>query len=145
MIETYKITSGVYDREVTDGFLCLDANTRTRGNELKLKKRRSKLNIRKYVYTNRITDIWNSLPNVIVRSKNVKNFEIALDRHWSDEDVKFDFKSDISLYTGSHVKSRYTVDDEIEADTVAEMPASTEDPKVRYPKVIIPIRRDISM
>ena len=33
MIETYKITSGVYDREVTDGFLCLDANTRTRGNE----------------------------------------------------------------------------------------------------------------
>ena len=81
MIETYKITSGVYDREVTDGFLCLDANTRTRGNELKLKKRRSKLNIRKYVYTNRITDIWNSLPNVVVRSKNVKNFEIALDRH----------------------------------------------------------------
>ena len=65
MIETYKIhvTSGVYDREVTDGLLCLDANTRTRGNELKLKKRRSKLNIRKYVYTNRITDIWNSLPN----------------------------------------------------------------------------------
>ena len=105
-------------------------NQPTRGNELKLKKRRSKLNIRKYVYTNRITDIWNSLPNVVVRSKNVKNFEIALDRHWSDEDVKFDFKSDISLYTGSHVKSRYTVDDEIEADTVAEMPASTEDPKV---------------
>ena len=67
---------------------------------------------------------------MVVRSKNVKNFEIALDRHWSDEDVKFDFKSDISLYTGSHVKSRYTVDDEIEADTVAEMPASTEDPKV---------------
>ena len=130
IIETYKITSGVYDREVTDGLLCLDTNTRTRGNELKLKKRRSKLNIRKYVYTNRITDIWNSLPNVVVRSKNVKNFEIALDRHWSDEDVKFDFKSDISLYTGSHVKSRYTVEDEIEADTVAEMPASTEDPKV---------------
>ena len=48
MIETYKITSGVYDREVTEGLLCLDANTRTRGNELKLKKRRSKLNIRKY-------------------------------------------------------------------------------------------------
>ena len=38
MIETFKIMSGIYDKEVTDGMLELDENTRTRGHEKKLKK-----------------------------------------------------------------------------------------------------------
>jgi hypothetical protein len=38
MIETFKIINGIYDREVTEGLLDLDQNTRTRGNDKKLKK-----------------------------------------------------------------------------------------------------------
>jgi hypothetical protein len=47
----------------SEGLLDLDQNTRTRGNDKKLKKKYSKLNIRKFSFTNRIVDIWNSLPN----------------------------------------------------------------------------------
>ena len=35
MIETFKNMSGNYDKEVTDGMLELDENTRTRGHEKK--------------------------------------------------------------------------------------------------------------
>jgi hypothetical protein len=35
MIETFKIINGIYDREVTEGLLDLDQNTRTRGNDKK--------------------------------------------------------------------------------------------------------------
>ena len=71
MIETFKIINGIYDREVTEGLLDLDQNTRTRGNDKKLKKKYSKLNIRKFSFTNRIVDIWNSLPNEVITAKIV--------------------------------------------------------------------------
>jgi hypothetical protein len=48
MTETFKIMSGIYDKEVTDGMLELDENTRTRGHEKKLIKMHCKLNIRKF-------------------------------------------------------------------------------------------------
>ena len=77
MIETFKIMSGIYDKEVTDGMLELDANTRTGGHEKKLKKMQCKLNIRKYSFANRIIDTWNSLPNEVIAVKTVKQFEIS--------------------------------------------------------------------
>jgi hypothetical protein len=73
MIETFKIPSGIYDKEVTDGMLELDENTRTREYEKKLKKMLYKLNIRKYSFANRIIDTWNSLPNEVIAAKTVKN------------------------------------------------------------------------
>jgi hypothetical protein len=60
MIETFKIINGIYDRDETKGLLDLDQNTRTRGNDKKLKKKYSKLNIWKFSFTNRIVDIWNN-------------------------------------------------------------------------------------
>jgi hypothetical protein len=44
MIEIFKNISGNYDKEVTDGMLELDENTRTREYEKKLKKMLYKLN-----------------------------------------------------------------------------------------------------
>ena len=68
MIETF---NSIYDRDVTEGLLNLDQNTRTRGNDKNLKKKYSKLNIRKFSFTNRIVDIWNSLPNEVITAKTV--------------------------------------------------------------------------
>jgi hypothetical protein len=48
MIETFKIINGIYDREVTEGLLDLDQNTRTRGNDKKLKKKYSHLGMNKF-------------------------------------------------------------------------------------------------
>ncbi|KAK3101681.1 hypothetical protein FSP39_005415 [Pinctada imbricata] len=86
MIETFKILRGVYDPEVASNILVLDETSRTRGNNLKLKKFHCNKNIRKYSFTRRITDTWNSLPNEVINAKSVKHFEIALDRHWEHQD-----------------------------------------------------------
>ncbi|KAK3086707.1 hypothetical protein FSP39_022286 [Pinctada imbricata] len=96
MIETFKILRGVYDPEVASNILVLDETSRTRGNDLKLKKFHCNKNIRKYSFTRRITDTWNSLPNKVINAKSVKHFEIALDRHWEHQDVKFDYTADIN-------------------------------------------------
>jgi hypothetical protein len=117
-IETFKIMPGIYDKEVTDGMLELDENTRTRGHEKKLKKMHCKLNICKYSFANRIIDTWNSLPNEVIAAKTVKQFEISLDKHW---EVKYDYTANISTQSkpGSHGKTKINME-EIEADIVAE-------------------------
>ena len=91
MIETFKIINGIYDRDVIEIFLEMDQNTRTRGNDKKLKKKYSKLNIRKFSFTNRIVDIWNNLPNEVIKVKTVKSFEMNLDKYWETQEFKFFF------------------------------------------------------
>ena len=53
--------------------------------------------MRKYSFTNKIVDLWNSLPNDVVNVKTVKQFKIGLDKHWEHQDVKYDFKADINI------------------------------------------------
>lgn len=97
MIETFKILRGIYDKEVTGNLLDRDNNTRTRGNSMKLKKRFCRLNLRKYSFTNRVVDPWNSLPESIIQSKNVKSFEIALDKFWETQEIKYSYKKDLDI------------------------------------------------
>ena len=119
MIETFKIINGIYDREVTEGLLDLDQNTRTRGNDKKLKKKYSKLNILKFSFTNRIVDIWNSLPNEVITAKTVNNFEINLDKYWEAQEFKYDHTANSNLTSkpGSDVMSRSSIVEE-EVDIV---------------------------
>jgi V8-like Glu-specific endopeptidase len=119
MIETFKIINGIYDRDVTDGLLDLDQNTRTRGNDKKLKKKYSKLNILKFSFTNRIVDIWNSLPNEVITAKTVNNFEINLDKYWEAQEFKYDHPANINLTSTPRrdVKSRSSIVEE-EVDIV---------------------------
>jgi hypothetical protein len=46
MIEAFKIINDIYDRDVPDYLFDLDQNTRTKGNDNKLKKKYNKLNIK---------------------------------------------------------------------------------------------------
>ena len=61
MIETYKIITGIYDNEVTECIFELERNTRTRGHSKKIKKKFCKIDLRKFSFTNRIVDLWNTL------------------------------------------------------------------------------------
>ena len=81
MIEAFKIINDIYDRDVPDYLFDLDQNTRTKGNDKKLKKKYNKLNIWKFSFTNKIVDIWNSLPNEAIVAKTVKHVEINLDMY----------------------------------------------------------------
>ena len=79
--------------------------------------------MRKYSFTGRVVNIWNSLPEEIILAKTVKEVEIGLDNHWKCQECKYDFSMDINIRskTGCHVKSRTNTTENItEADIVAE-------------------------
>ena len=65
MIEVYKILSGKYDSEVSN-ILQLSNVANTRGHSKKLYKKYAGLDVRKYSFTHRIVEIWNSLPESVV-------------------------------------------------------------------------------
>ena len=96
MIEAYKILSDKYDPEVAD-FLPLHKevmpNSVTRGNSLKLFKRKSNLIACKQSFSHRIIDEWNNLPEVVVSAPSVNSFKNRLDRYWSRLEVKFNFET----------------------------------------------------
>ena len=96
MIETYKILTGKYD-PVTAPQLTLGSSklTVTRGNDLRLTKFRAKYDLRKYAFTNRVTDLWNRLPNHIVTAGSINTFKNRLDKHWKNQDIILDYKAEI--------------------------------------------------
>jgi ribonuclease P/MRP protein subunit RPP40 len=93
MIEMFKILQGIYDTSVTDGFVHL-STTDTRGNDLKIYKERARLNIRKFSFVNRSTDIWNSLPNSVIQAPSVISFERRLDKHWRNHPIRWNHMSE---------------------------------------------------
>ena len=70
----------------------------------KLVKDFSKYDTRKYVFTQKIINIWNSLPVHVVtgNSSSVNSFKNNLDRFWSNQEVYYNFRCDI---TGTGKKS----------------------------------------
>ena len=54
--------------------------------------------IGKYSFSSRVCSLWNSLPYHVIHAKDLKKFEIALDQHWSNQEIMYDdFKADIDL------------------------------------------------
>ena len=88
MIETYKILSKKYDPAVCEGLFELSTTT-TRGHDLKLSKPRANTNLKKYFFTHRVIDTWNSLPNSVIKAPNTKVFESRLDKHWPYHPSKY--------------------------------------------------------
>ena len=91
MIETYEILNGKYDLGITPK-LQLSNNAVTRGNSLKLAVERTRYDLRKYSFTPRVVNIWNSLPDSIVLSNNTNSFKNNLDRHWKNEEIVLNYK-----------------------------------------------------
>jgi ribonuclease P/MRP protein subunit RPP40 len=100
MIELFKILTGKYDPEVSS-FIQVAGDTTTRGHNLKLYKRRARLNIRKNSFVFRSVDLWNSLPSSVVTAKTVVTFESRLDRHWKNQDIYYEYREHIETYTPS--------------------------------------------
>ena len=65
----YKILFGLCDVSVAVKIAAC-----TRGNSLKLAKPSCSSDVRKYFFSNRIVDAWNSLSDVVVQSPSVKCF-----------------------------------------------------------------------
>jgi len=94
MIEVYKIVSGKYDSTITPTLIISDTH-KTRENDLRLQKSRLKYNMRKFYFTNRVVDQWNSLPNWVVTANNTKIFKKRIDQYWQHQDIIFDIRAQI--------------------------------------------------
>ena len=81
MIQVYKILTKK-DRVDSDRILPRSETKRTRGHSMKLAKRQCKLNVKKYSFGLRVTNIWNSLPEYVISAKTVNEFKDKLDKHW---------------------------------------------------------------
>ena len=94
MIEVYKILNNKYDAHVVPD-LCKNNNKRTRGNSLKLNVQRCKYNLRKFSFTIRIVNLWNSLPDSVVLADSVNLFKNKLDELWISKEVYYDWKVEL--------------------------------------------------
>jgi len=57
----------------------------TRGHSLRLQKNRTKYDLCKFCFSNRIVNIWNSLPSYVVPRETVNCFKTRLDRFWLNQ------------------------------------------------------------
>ena len=79
MIETYKIISG--KERVDPGKFFQMANFRGRAHPKKIYKKNSRLNIRKYWFTQRVVDKWNGLLPEVVEANKSSSFKARYDRN----------------------------------------------------------------
>lgn len=95
MIETFKILTGKYDSKVAPNF-ALVGSTSTRGNDYKLQNARTHYDLRKHFFTNRVTNIWNSLPNDIVKVDSTNQFKNRLDKFWQNQEIFYNYKAELT-------------------------------------------------
>jgi len=80
LIETYKILSGK-EKVNPNCFFTLDKKPySTRGHALKLYTKRSRLELRRNFFSQRVVSHWNKLPESVVNAATVNSFKNRLDR-----------------------------------------------------------------
>jgi hypothetical protein len=95
MFEAYKIISGKYDKAASPKFY-LSIGSKTRGNIYKTDTARTRYDLRKYYFANRVINAWNSLPNYVVMSDTTNIFKKNLDSFWKDQDMIYNYQVEIT-------------------------------------------------
>lgn len=95
MIEVFKLLNQKYYFDETT-LLSVNTDSNTRGHSKKLYKSRARLDIRKFSFTSRVVDIWNSLPESVISAGTLITFEARLDRFWSNQDILYNFEATIA-------------------------------------------------
>ncbi len=92
MIQVFKYLNNIWDTE--DNLFKPSTENRTRGHTMKLYKGRWDSAIRGHFFSNRVVNLWNSLPDSVVKSKDVTTFKISLDKLWETKPWLYDFEND---------------------------------------------------
>ena len=88
---------------------------------VKIKKKFCKINLRKFSFTNRIVDLWNTQPQSVIDAKDVRQFEIRLDKYWEHQVVKFEYKASIQNKENTLNQTEINcIKEEVEVDIVME-------------------------
>jgi len=84
LIETFKILSGKENVDSETFFQLVDPSRHTRGHSLKLYKRHCRLDARKFFFSQRVVNSWNSLPQRVIEAPSVNSFKKRLDDYYQD-------------------------------------------------------------
>ena len=98
MIQVFKIICGYYDSNVTNFMKMRNDHTtrdRGRGHTKQLFQQRPIHQNREFSFSVRVAKIWNSLPEHVVNAKSINAFKNRLDKHWKNQEVLYNFKSDL--------------------------------------------------
>ena len=96
MIQVFNIISGLHDDDSAVKFNMHANNCNTRGNIYKMQQSHLHYDLRKHFFTNRIINVWNSLPNNIVTSASTNIFKNHLDKFWANQEVHFQWKANLT-------------------------------------------------
>ena len=83
LIQVFKIVHGL-DNLKFDDFFKLSNYSGTRGHSFKLSKQYSRLDVRKFSFSQRVVDEWNGLPDTLVCAVSVNAFKNGLDKYFKD-------------------------------------------------------------
>ena len=123
MIEMFKLTHGLYDEDVVEGFLELQPS-RSRGHPYSVYKRGfdKSLDLRMYSFKPRVTEQWNNLPKEVVMATNINTFKNRLDKIWSGSDVYYNHETNVLKTTSARSVRRAHVntDDADNIDLMSE-------------------------
>jgi len=109
MIEVYKILTNKYDSRV-NLYLEKQQGSITRGHSLKLVNNRHHYDLRKFSFTPRIANVWNSLSEIVISADTTDTIKRRLDKFWHHEDILYDYKVEL---TGVGNRSQINADDNI--------------------------------
>jgi predicted nucleotidyltransferase len=87
MIETFKILNDI--DKVQHEHISPISRTATRSHNQKVYKKNSRTNTRKCSFSQRIVDMWNSLPKQVLETKTVNTFKSQLNNYWKNLEIKF--------------------------------------------------------
>ena len=79
IIEVYKILNNIYDPVTTSSLLTLADNSVTRAHSFKLLKPRVTTKHYQSFFSNRVINLWNSLPDFVVSSESVNMLKYHVD------------------------------------------------------------------
>jgi len=81
MIEVFKLLEGIENVNCNQFFSPATSCCALRGHDRKLVKRRSRLDARKFFFSQRVVNDWSSLPASVVPASSVNAFKNAYDKH----------------------------------------------------------------
>jgi hypothetical protein len=84
LIEVFKIIKG-FEKVDYNNFFKLTHSGRTRGHRYKLSKSRSRLDIRRNFFSQRIVNDWNKLPTIVVEADSINSFKNRYDSYKNEE------------------------------------------------------------
>ena len=92
IIQVFRIIRGI-DNLDFGNFFKENINI-TRGHRLKLAKPRVATRMRQHSFSQRIINLWNSLPHYAVEAKTINSFKNAINKAWANDPLQYDIPID---------------------------------------------------